>query len=274
MTASLNSTDFFTRSKNIILEQSVEIKCVNVKKLFTDWKNGIFSTLIRHQTIDSIEEPGRPEYPQLVTPMKVAKRRMGTPEGVASLIHAITHIEFNAINLALDACYRFQNMPPEYYHNWLEVANDEVYHFSLLCGHLQEMGFKYGDFTAHNGLWDMAVRTEEDVLIRMALVPRVLEARGIDAMPELEKKLANVNNQGLNKTLSIIHHDEIKHVRYGDYWFKYECKSRNLNSEDVFLTLLDEYDAPKIRGAFNREGRKNAGFSDRELNHIAPQIKG
>lgn len=274
MTAYLNNSndnDFFTRCKMIILERDVIIKCEQTKVLFIDWKDNKYPKLGNtHESIDKIIVPGRPGLPELISPLKVAKRKISTPEGQASLIHAIAHIEFNAINLALDAIYRFQHMPHEYYHNWLEVANDEVYHFQLLCGHLHNLGFEYGSFTAHNGLWDMALATDSDVLLRMALVPRVLEARGIDAMPELERKLSIVNDLNLQQTLKIINHDEIKHVKYGDYWFKYECSIRNLDSEKTFLSLLEQFNAPKIRGAFNRAGRKLAGFSDYELDAIAP----
>ncbi len=268
MTAYLN--DFYTRCKLIILQPDVEQKCLYTLLLFTDWSNGHYPELNRYESAKKILSPGRPEKPELVHPLKVPKRRIGSPGGLASLLHSITHIEFNAINLALDACYRFDNMPKEYYSNWLEVANEEVYHFKLLCNQLEKLGFSYGSFPAHNGLWDMAVRTDMDVLFRMALVPRVLEARGLDAMPELEKKLSAIHDPELHKTLNIIHRDEIKHVSYGNYWFKYICDLRNLDPEQTFLSLLEQFAAPKIRGAFNRKGRLLAGFSEAELDAIAP----
>jgi uncharacterized ferritin-like protein (DUF455 family) len=218
--------------------------------------------------ISSIPEPGRPDKPILVPPLEVPKRGIGTKVGHAGLFHALAHIEFNAINLALDACYRFQNMPLEYYKNWMSVAKDEVYHFGLLNQHLSTLGYTYGDFTAHTGLWDMVYKTESDVLLRMALVPRVLEARGIDAVPELQKKITHIKDTRGAEILAIIHHDEITHVKYGDIWFKYICDERKLDYTDTFFTILDKYAAPKIRGAFNRPGRKLAGFSDLELDKL------
>lgn len=221
--------------------------------------------------IISLINPGRPEKPELVHPTKVPKRKLGTKEGHAGLIHALTHIEFNAINLALDACYRFQDMPETYYHDWIEVAKDEAYHFTLLNNHLLSLGYTYGDFTAHNGLWDMALKTEHDCMIRMALVPRVLEARGIDAVPEMQSKIKNIGDEKANDILDIIHRDEIKHVQYGDKWFKFLCQQRGLNPEKTFFELMANYDAPKIRGAFNRVDRLKAGFSSSELDKLFNQ---
>ena len=146
---------------------------------------------------------------------------MRTLEGRAALIHALAHIEFNAINLALDAIWRFADMPQTYYRDWLKVAVEEAYHFSLLSTHLQTLGFKYGDFTGHNSLWEMADRTKSDVLARMALVPRTMEARGLDASPPLRNKLAQAGDTDAAKILDIILRDEIGHVAIGNHWFNY-----------------------------------------------------
>ena len=260
--------NFFSQCRHIILLNDIESKCLATSELYTHWQEGYYPSLNSTGNIESIPVPGAPENPKLISPLDVPKRKLGTKEGHAGLFHALAHIEFNAINLAIDACYRFQNMPLQFYANWLSVAKDEVYHFQLLNHHLKSLGYSYGDFTAHSGLWDMAIRTEADVLLRMALVPRVLEARGIDAVPELEKKVKSINDKRGAEILSIIHHDEIEHVRYGDYWFKYVCEQRSLDYTDTFFSILEEYDAPRIRGAFNREGRKQAGFSDNELNQL------
>ena len=252
---------------SIIQLKDANAKCLQIKQLANNFKQGEnfdFSA----QAVNSIPEPGRPAKPELVSPLAVPKRRTGSREGHAGLIHSLTHIEFNAINLAMDACYRFQGLPREYYANWLEVAAEEAYHFSLLNTHLQSLGFAYGDFVAHNGLWDMAVRTEHDCLVRMALVPRVLEARGIDAIPAVQNKLAQLNDSAGVTILDIIQRDEIKHVSYGNNWFNYLCQERKLDPQITFFQLLHEYNAPKIRGAFNRMGRKQAGFSDQELEQL------
>lgn len=216
----------------------------------------------------SIPEPGRPAKPELVSPKIVPERKMNGVEGHARLIHALAHIEFNAINLGLDACYRFQGMPYEYYCDWLVVAKEEVYHFELLEQHLQTLGYHYGDFTAHNGLWEMALKTEENLLVRMALVPRTMEARGLDAVPNMQVKLQNMRDKPGIRVLDIIHQDEIKHVACGDRWFKYCCAKQNANPEETYFRLLEEYDAPRIRGAYNRPDRRKAGFSDAELDRL------
>ena len=136
--------------------------------------------------------PGCPARPELRTHLDMPKRSPFTAEGLAALLHAVTHIEFNAINLALDAVWRFGGMPRAYYLDWLKVAAEEARHFSLLRAQLQAMGYDYGDFAAHTGLWDMTRKTEGDVLARMALVPRTLEARGLDATPPMQAKLRKV----------------------------------------------------------------------------------
>ncbi len=209
--------------------------------------------------------PGRPSKPALVPPAQVEKRSMRTPEGRAALIHALAHIEFNAINLALDAIWRFANLPDDYYRDWLKVASEEAYHFSLLNAHLQTLGYRYGDFSAHNSLWEMAERTSADVLARMALVPRTLEARGLDASPALRNKLAQVGDIHAAEILDIILRDEIGHVAIGNRWFNWLCSQRSLNPITAYQKLAKQYHAPALRGPFNLEARKQAGFSESEL---------
>ena len=260
--------DFFAQCLNIILLNDVELKCVSISALYSNWQQDKFTSLVPTTTIQAIPDPGRPDLPELVHPLKVPKRGIGGKLGHAGLLHALAHIEFNALNLAIDACYRFQHMPKQYYTDWLKVANDEVYHFSLLNAHLKNLGFSYGDFTAHNGLWDMVHQTECDVLVRMALVPRVLEARGLDAVPELQKKLEQIKDKTGAEILAIIHRDEVTHVQSGDKWFKYVCNERGLESQSTYLSLLEEYNAPKVRGAFNRSDRMIAGFSEHELDKL------
>jgi uncharacterized ferritin-like protein (DUF455 family) len=139
--------------------------------------------------------PGRPPRPELVEPRSLQRRSMSTPQGRVVLLHALAHIEFNAINLALDAVWRFPNMPDGFYADWLRVAAEEAYHFSLLRQRLADYGHAYGDFPAHNGLWEMCERTSGDVLARMALVPRVLEARGLDASPPIRARLKQAGDE-------------------------------------------------------------------------------
>ncbi len=209
--------------------------------------------------------PGRPNKPELIVPLSLPKRSMRTVEGRAALIHALAHIEFNAINLALDAIWRFDNMPENYYRDWLKVAAEEAYHFSLLNAHLQTFGFTYGDFAGHNSLWEMVDRTKSDVLARMALVPRTMEARGLDATPSTRNKFAQVGDTKMVDILTIILRDEIGHVAIGNIWYNWLCAERNLEPIPTFANLCQQYSAPKLKPPFNLEARRQAGFSDLEL---------
>lgn len=214
--------------------------------------------------IQPISEPGRPARPILVSPRTVERRQVSTPAGRGALIHSIAHIEFNAINLALDAAYRFRGMPREYYGDWIQVAAEEAYHFTLLRDHLRTLGYEYGSFSAHNGLWDMAVKTAHDPLVRMALVPRVLEARGLDVSPALIHKLKSCGDKRAVEILQIIQRDEIGHVRIGNRWYNYLCAQRALDPIETFRRLLKEYDA-RPRPPFALDARRRAEFTEAEL---------
>ena len=211
---------------------------------------------------------GCPARPELCSHLDVPKRSPFTTEGLAALLHAVTHIEFNAINLALDAIWRFEGMPRNYYLDWLTVAAEEAHHFSLLRSHLQSMGYDYGDFAAHTGLWDMTEKTKSDVLARMALVPRTLEARGLDATPPMQAKLRKVATpQALRavEILDVILRDEIGHVAIGNHWYRYLCTQRGLDPVAHYAVLSRLYGAPRIKGPLNLEARRKAGFEDCEL---------
>ena len=209
--------------------------------------------------------PGIPSKPDLVSPKDVARRNMRTTEGRAVMIHALAHIEFNAINLALDAIWRFADMPEQYYSDWLKVAAEEAYHFTLLNNHLIKLGFVYGDFPGHNSLWEMATRTTDDILARIALVPRTMEARGLDASPALRTKLAQVGDMEAAAILDIILHDEIGHVAIGNFWFNWLCVSSNLEPINTYAVLAKQYEATAPRKPFNHQARLAAGFTEQEL---------
>ncbi|USX17803.1 ferritin-like domain-containing protein [Oxalobacteraceae bacterium OTU3REALA1] len=209
--------------------------------------------------------PGRPQKPDLVPPREVGRRSMNTLEGRAMLIHALSHIEFNAINLALDALWRFPDLPAGYYTDWLRVADEEALHFSLLVKHLGALGHTYGDFTAHDSLWEMVERTTGDVLARMALVPRTLEARGLDANPPLRAKLAQAGDMPAAHILDIILRDEIGHVEIGNRWYRYLCDQNGLEPGAAYADLALRYRAPALRGPFNVEARVQAGFTMDEI---------
>ena len=196
-----------------------------------------------------------------------------TPDGLATLLHTVAHIEFNAINLALDAAWRFDGMPDAFYLDWVRVASEEAHHFSLLRAHLQsleggECRWDYGDFPAHDGLWTVCAATAVDVVARMALVPRTLEARGLDATPLIQAKLRRVATpQALRavEILEIILTDEVGHVAIGNHWYRWLCQQRGLDPVAHYRVLAQRYDAPTPKPPFNTQARLQAGFTDEEL---------
>ncbi len=209
--------------------------------------------------------PGRPARPRLVPARALPQRGLGTPEGRAGFVHAIAHIEFNAIDLAWDAVYRFRGLPHAYYADWVGVASDEARHFALLRGRLRQLGHDYGDFDAHNGLWEMAVKTADDGLARMALVPRVLEARGLDVTPGMIVKLRSLGDGATADILEVILREEVAHVAAGSRWFRWHCERAGIDPGTRFRELLAEHARGSLRGPFNREARMAAGFDDTEL---------
>jgi len=212
--------------------------------------------------------PGRPARPQLVAPGSVAQRAVGTPEGRAALLHALAHIEFNAIGLALDHVWRFAGLPETYYRDWARVAVEEAHHFSLLRDCLGQSGFDYGDFPAHDGLWDMARRTADDVLARMALVPRTLEARGLDASPAVRAKFIAIGDRESARVVDLILCDEIGHVAVGNRWFHYLCGQRGREPAETYRQVLRRCNAPRLRGPINVAARLQAGFTTQEVDEL------
>ena len=217
--------------------------------------------------------PGRPISPKLVRATELTQLSLRTPEGRASLIHSIVHIELNAIDLALDVVARFAGMPDEFYRDWIKVAKEEAFHFTLLSDHLKTYGFAYGDFDAHNSLWEMAERTKGDILARIALVPRTLEARGLDASPQVKKKLVGAGDARAGEILDVILRDEIGHVAVGNKWYRWLCGERGLDPIGTYTELVKEYDPPKLRRPFNLEARRLAGFDEIELQALQAQVE-
>ncbi|MFZ4649127.1 MAG: ferritin-like domain-containing protein [Rubrivivax sp.] len=212
--------------------------------------------------------PGRPARPRLVEPAAVPRRSPFTLPGRAALLHAVAHIEFNAINLALDAVWRFPGLPEAYYDDWLRVAAEEAHHFELLQTHLATLGHGYGDFDAHDGLWTMAARTAGDPLARMALVPRTLEARGLDATPPMQAKLARAGDDRAVEILELILREEVGHVAVGNHWYAWLCAQRGVEPVAHATALARLHGAPRLKGPFNLEARRRAGFSAHELAHL------
>lgn len=247
-----------------LAEADPAVKCRQSREAFAALQSGTLN-VDPAAAGAAFDAPGRPLRPELVPPRELPRRRLGSPEGQVALVHAIAHIEFNAINLAWDAVARFAGMPADYYRDWARVAAEEAYHFGLLRERLQELGHDYGDFPAHNGLWSMALETRHDVLVRMALVPRVLEARGLDVTPGMIQRLREIGDERTVGWLEIILHDEIGHVEIGTRWYRYCCQARNIEPEARFQALIREYMPGGLHGPFHLEARRQAGFSDTEL---------
>jgi uncharacterized ferritin-like protein (DUF455 family) len=210
--------------------------------------------------------PGRPNLPRLVPVAQVPRRSPFTTEGRAALLHAVAHIEFNAINLALDAVWRFAGMPADYYTDWLRVASEEALHFNLLTEHLATLnGHRYGDFDAHDGLWSMTQSTATDITARMALVPRTLEARGLDATPPMQAKLRKAGDLRAVEILDVILRDEIGHVAIGNRWYQFLCARAGLDPVVHYALLSQRHAAPRLRPPLNLAARAAAGFTDAEL---------
>ena len=215
--------------------------------------------------------PGRPPRPLLVHPRELPLRGLGTPEGRAAFIHAIAHIELNAIDLAWDAVYRFRGVPDGFYADWVAVADDESRHFMLLRARLHAHGHDYGDFAAHNGLWEMCEKTAHDGLARMALVPRVLEARGLDVTPAMIHKLRSLGDTATAQVLEIILREEVAHVAAGSRWYRWYCEQAGIEPRARFKELLRDYAGGYLHGPFNIEARLLAGFDEDELASLVEQ---
>lgn len=250
-----------------LAERDVARKVAGVRQLAAAWSAGKVPLDVAMQLAEPPSLPGYPDLPPLVAPRDVPRRAMNTLEGRAAMIHAMTHIEFNAINLALDALWRFPGMPQEYYADWLRVAHEEALHFDLLAAHLATLGYAYGDFPAHNGLWEWADKTRHDLLARMALLPRTMEARGLDVTPGMKARLVQAGDLAVGPIMDVILRDEIGHVAIGNRWFAFLCEQRGLEPQATYRRLLLEYQASQ-RGPYNLEARRAAGFSADELAHL------
>jgi uncharacterized ferritin-like protein (DUF455 family) len=254
-----------------LAECDAAAKCAGVRDLARCWSDGRLA-LAADASLDSTQPiPGHPARPELIAPRDVPRRAMHTPQGRAAMVHAMAHIEFNAINLALDALWRFADMPRDYYADWLRVADEEALHFNLLAEHLQTLGYAYGDFPAHNGLWDMALKTQHDVLARMALLPRTLEARGLDVTPGMKTRLVQAGDAAIAPIMDVILRDEVGHVQIGNRWFNFLCAQRGLEPLATYAGLFAQHHPAPLRGPFNMEARRAAGFSEAELQALSAQ---
>lgn len=259
--------NLFQAARKCLTCTDVDEKLAQAEALARAWRDGELDSGADGD-LPAVIEAGRPPVPELVPPRKLKKRKLGTSAGRAAMIHAIAHIEFNAINLACDAVYRFPRLPKDYYGDWFAVAAEEARHFRLLRQRLRDLGYDYGNFPAHNGLWELAQQTAKDPLVRMALVPRVMEARGLDVTPAIMEKFREVNDHETVSVLEVILRDEIGHVEAGSRWFHYLCARRGLDPEPTYFALLQEYLKGHISCPLHVQARLAAGFSETELQRL------
>ena len=218
------------------------------------------------------DRPARPERPLLRPPREVPRRRItsGLPRRVA-LLHAIAHIEMNAIDLAFDIVARFahEDLPRGFFNDWVAVGEDEARHYTMLAERLGELGAAYGDLVAHDGLWQAATGTADDLLARLAVVPLVLEARGLDVTPAMIGKLRAAGDDKSADILQVIHDEEISHVAAGARWFKYLCRKRGLPPAETYVGLVRTRFKGQLKPPFNRASRDAAGFPARYYEPLA-----
>jgi len=247
--------------KEVLTTQCLEYCNQNEVSVLDDFVPTIFKT------------PSYATHCTIVSPSQLPHRKdFDSNEGLATLVHSIAHIEYSAIDLALDAVYRYPQMSIAYKIDWLEVASDEIRHFKMLNGLLNELDFYYGDFPVHSGLFDAANNTAHNILDRMAIVPRYFEASGLDVSPQIIKRLDNKRKipavAKLIEMLNIIYEEEIEHVLKGDRWFKYLCEKEG-KDEEVYFEILEQYDLlDKHRPHVNVEARKEAGFTCTEIKRL------
>jgi uncharacterized ferritin-like protein (DUF455 family) len=259
--------NLFDTALACLMQQNPDRKMAQTRAAAADWRAGRLS-LERGEAPRPVPAPGRPAAPDLVPPRALARRDLRRDGGRAALIHAITHIEFNAVNLAWDAVYRFRGLPRGFYDDWVQVAEEEARHFLALRGRLRDLGRDYGAFPAHDGLWEMARRTDHDLAARMALVPRVLEARGLDVTPGMMQRLRGAGDEATAAVLEVVLREEVGHVAAGTRWFRYACAELGLEPEAVFFDLLGEYLQGDLRCPLHREARRQAGFTESELRRL------
>ncbi len=256
--------NLYTEAKKCFLTQDPDEKLTLSQAVVADWDNGRLEWQDGDEPI-ALDFPGRLDRPVLVPPNKVRKRGFKSIQQRASLIHALTHIELTAVNLSWDSVYRYRHMPKAYYDDWINTAREETLHFYALRARLRDMGFEYGDLPAHDELWQMAVRTADDLMARMAIVHRVLEARALDVVPFSEARFRDIGDKQTADALVMIANDEIGHVNAGARWYRYCCEQQQTDPDEMFFRLLEKYLQSTPRGPFNREARLKAGFSLAEM---------
>lgn len=260
------STPSVIDAAKAVLEAGIpSAKCAAAHELSISWKRGELHIVAAKTELSNI--PGRPDAPDLVNPRDLKRRRLGTVEGRISLMHAIAHIEFNAINLAADIVARFALNPlisdtnrAAFIDDWVQVCDDEARHFSLVEARLKSLGSSYGALPAHDGLWEAAISTKDDLAARLVIAPMVLEARGLDVTPKMIENLRNVSDHESADILTIILNDEVAHVAAGARWFQYVCEKEKRQETPYFKALLETHFKGSLKPPFNVDARDQAGI--------------
>ena len=245
----------------VLLSAEPTAKSAAARDVAHNWRSGV---IVEIGTATPPDRPARPDTPRLRPPREMPRRKITSgAKGRIALLHAVAHIELNAIDLAFDIVVRFrhEDMPRAFYDDWIAVGADEARHFMLLSGRLTELDASYGDLDAHDGLWQAAMETADDLLARLAIVPLVLEARGLDVTPAMTGRLRAVGDDRSADILQVIHDEEIAHVAAGVRWFRFLCEQRGLEPAAAYGALVRERFSGRIKPPFNRESRDAAGFS-------------
>jgi len=260
-------TNIFAIAEQCLCSADIETKLSLSREAWQLFLEGEFSFESDSPPLP-IQSARFPARPILVDPRDLPKRKLNSLEGRVALLHAVAHIEFTAIQLAWDHLYRFRGLPGEYYRDWLGVAQEEATHFEMIRNRLGELGADYGDLPAHGGLWGIAQETAYDLAARMALVPRFMEARGLDVTPGMIEKLTQANDPVSMTILERILHDEIGHVSLGSRWFRWICEQRGIDPDVEYFLFIDRHMKGQARGPFNFQLRLQAGFSEMELGRL------
>ncbi|CAA6801052.1 MAG: COG2833: uncharacterized protein [uncultured Campylobacterales bacterium] len=260
--------EFFSSLEAILTSVKPEIKIAKFNEFFECYKTN--KTTFKHNQESVVfSSPSYSEHLNVVHAKKLSKRsKLGSIEGKAYLCHSVAHIEYSAIDLALDTAYRFKNQPKEFYDDWIDVANDEIRHFLSLEKLLVKYGYTYGSFDVHSFLFETSMRCL-DIVSRIAVVPRYLEASGLDSSPKVIAKLGNINDEfakELKQSIEIILKEEVSHVKKGDFWFKYFCEQKGIDPKsyfDIVETVLPG--AKKKKPYVNVSARLKSGFTQEEI---------
>ncbi|MBV7257647.1 ferritin-like domain-containing protein [Pacificimonas sp. WHA3] len=247
-------------ARAVLLTADPHAKAAESQAQASAWRAGKIDW---HFTGTLPDRPARPGRPELLAPGRMPRRgRAGSERSRIALMHALAHIEMNAIDLAWDAAARFGgDMPRTFTTDWISVGDDEARHFLLLADRLAAMGAAYGDLPAHDGLWQAAEETADDLLARLAIVPQVLEARGLDVSPATVDRLEKAGDADSAAIVDIIYHDEIGHVRIGNHWFRHVCALTGKPPAETFRNLVETRFRGRLKPPFNDSARESAGLT-------------